>query len=1216
MFQTLEERKSPMKTDLFTDLDPLGTGKVKPYLDKKDFFQELKNPPKKVLKELISEPSKPDASYYFPADFENQKKEPPSTSTSTCEPSVIKNTSTNTSSDITEALPKEASKYSRIDPFEDMDPFEKTDPFLEDSFPKSIGFPSLVSAKASADILHERAASRHEKQASRTRTPEDRSSESPSKSNIFSSSIHGPLRVSLPPEKADTNTTISLSSLASRFRSSPSPTEEPKTLKRKHYQALKHSYDDKSDDQSNSPILEEVYMRGSPKPFNVNTYDKKISIGSPPPVRSEKVRPKVLTSLELLDPTPDPPPRPKTTLFAIKPPPLPPKKQNQPTFRPPARPPSLEENIHYDYLRQKAETSSKVDLPPENESSPKKKPSFASSEALKRQNSFENFSDFPKLPRPPQRKTSVDSSSKSQTVTTPTSVRATSPEKEPSVLNITLNQLDQSGFESLANTLGIPTENVCNLTLQELTKILAQKYLGSGEEKSDNFPTEIDVAFHADFDSNFSELASAASNSTGYDKYAVFKELIDEERSVPEPVNDCVPDDGAASEAPHLEENIKTIEEDEEDKYAALRHLSLTAQKSENLSEELDVSNEEDSSARADNISDIIKQTDESFTPLHSSEIVNESPVARLEPLDDIEEVATEEKATAEDGEWAEPREAAALDQSETDKYSAVQEKENALFGSTDNDNWANFEKEPMHSDVKPSENKSNDNENSPLSSDGKDDLKSKSTWLKNKSRDDFPWKDEDESCDDYSAKESYWSDESSHDGQSPVKENLHSYQRKAWNKHARPSKGPPGWGEEGHHWQRRWQDDTEDEYDDFRRRRRLPPTSFDRERKKDLEYEGRDRPFVWGWDDREADRFERGYGDRRKPLGEYRRRCDSDASDKEYVAIDRSYPDPPVGKAKQYYGHSREPMERHWSDSRESRSKYKRPTSHKRPSSASDAKRYEKIYSPIEHLPRSPDKRDSEDEDYTPRFRPSRKDLRYHSNIEHYGSYDRRVQATYQRRMQRGKRMKDGDMTGSLMSETRHFFPPETPKSTQSEDTPEPTKEIHFKFEDDFIPSPAEPSDVSCKKSASVSPSDRVRLREGDWGRRLPKKEVPPANDNNNEQFANFNDGFEVSPMLPKDKGKVEGGGGVIKKPSLKGRGHLGMLGRQDSTTSLRKSESINIFSRENDPFEDDDFFSSGNSGGDSKLGRFFAEKSKSNSNVSDPFAWKEMFGDCKFED
>lgn len=38
--------------DAFSDLDPLGTGKIRPYIDKKYFFQDLKNPPKKVLKDI------------------------------------------------------------------------------------------------------------------------------------------------------------------------------------------------------------------------------------------------------------------------------------------------------------------------------------------------------------------------------------------------------------------------------------------------------------------------------------------------------------------------------------------------------------------------------------------------------------------------------------------------------------------------------------------------------------------------------------------------------------------------------------------------------------------------------------------------------------------------------------------------------------------------------------------------------------------------------------------------------------------------------------------------------------------------------------------------------------------------------------------------------------------------------------------------------------
>ncbi|CAH1715674.1 unnamed protein product [Chironomus riparius] len=51
-------------TKTFDDnLDPLGTGKSKPYVDKKYFFQDLKNPPKKVLKDLSEHDSIFDAHF-------------------------------------------------------------------------------------------------------------------------------------------------------------------------------------------------------------------------------------------------------------------------------------------------------------------------------------------------------------------------------------------------------------------------------------------------------------------------------------------------------------------------------------------------------------------------------------------------------------------------------------------------------------------------------------------------------------------------------------------------------------------------------------------------------------------------------------------------------------------------------------------------------------------------------------------------------------------------------------------------------------------------------------------------------------------------------------------------------------------------------------------------------------------------------------------------
>lgn len=57
-FPTTFSAEAPVTSthvDLFTDLDPLGSGRSKPYVDKKDFFQDLKKPaPKRLLKQLTT----------------------------------------------------------------------------------------------------------------------------------------------------------------------------------------------------------------------------------------------------------------------------------------------------------------------------------------------------------------------------------------------------------------------------------------------------------------------------------------------------------------------------------------------------------------------------------------------------------------------------------------------------------------------------------------------------------------------------------------------------------------------------------------------------------------------------------------------------------------------------------------------------------------------------------------------------------------------------------------------------------------------------------------------------------------------------------------------------------------------------------------------------------------------------------------------------------
>ncbi|XP_017777632.1 PREDICTED: protein disabled isoform X2 [Nicrophorus vespilloides] len=108
--------------DVFTELDPLGTktmnpelgtGKIKPYVDKKHFFQELKNPPKKVLNDLVSD--KPQEASLFPATFD-------------------------------QSINKSTNSVSSGDPFGE-DPFGQTDPFAEADFNKQDVFDEFSDFK-------------------------------------------------------------------------------------------------------------------------------------------------------------------------------------------------------------------------------------------------------------------------------------------------------------------------------------------------------------------------------------------------------------------------------------------------------------------------------------------------------------------------------------------------------------------------------------------------------------------------------------------------------------------------------------------------------------------------------------------------------------------------------------------------------------------------------------------------------------------------------------------------------------------------------------------------------------------------------------------------------------------------------------------------------------------------------------------------------------
>ncbi|XP_045777603.1 protein disabled isoform X3 [Maniola jurtina] len=175
---------APACYDVFTELDPLGTGRSKPYVDKKLFFQELKNPPKKVLKDLV--PSHSLLSEIMPPEPKAEGYGPPTTLTSL---------SRHSGGSVAIAKPTQptfSSNFFTSDPFAETDPFDNTDPFSDtfkdDPFTSMQEFPKISSlrtedlkSKLSKELTHDR--------------PE-------TSVDTGKKVFNGPLQVTLPPEPA------------------------------------------------------------------------------------------------------------------------------------------------------------------------------------------------------------------------------------------------------------------------------------------------------------------------------------------------------------------------------------------------------------------------------------------------------------------------------------------------------------------------------------------------------------------------------------------------------------------------------------------------------------------------------------------------------------------------------------------------------------------------------------------------------------------------------------------------------------------------------------------------------------------------------------------------------------------------------------------------------------------------------------------------------
>ncbi|XP_031327904.1 protein disabled isoform X5 [Photinus pyralis] len=515
--------------DVFTELDPLGrsTGKIKPYIDKKDFFQELKNPPKKVLNDLVSE-KQPQDTKLFNANFEQLSTTPRLTTTS-------------------------ANGTLTSDPFAE-DPFDKTDPFADTEFSRQDPFESEnFGAVFNKEVK-----------------PVD-----------FTEQFKFP---------SYHNESISV--LNSKLSKSPNKVA-----------AL---------EKQMSLVI--GTMRGVQ--FNKqNTFDDNLS-GKILQIHENR-------SLDMSSESecaPEPPPRPAVNFVQIKPPPLPPKKQpGDLCIKPPPRPPYSEES-HYDYMdnyetgngsveskkfdkspplpapARKVKLNTEFSTPPQR---PKKQfnlqQGWSSEEDYLTPISYPNQAKEPEnntgpiLLPPPQRSIKkTQAAQENVTVASlleskPNIVAPTADQNAAPVegLDITLSQLTVSGLNEVAAKLNIAASQLSNMTLVQLTEYISNFLKNKAQDANNTAPSFSD--FKADF-SNFNNF-----NDEPHDKYAVFRELLEEE--IKQTKIDTEPEE-------HIEErkkeeklsnlDVNIINEGGDcktDRYAALREIADTEIK-ETLQEE------------------------------------------------------------------------------------------------------------------------------------------------------------------------------------------------------------------------------------------------------------------------------------------------------------------------------------------------------------------------------------------------------------------------------------------------------------------------------------------------------------------------------------------------------------------------------------------------------------------------------------------------------
>ncbi|XP_063239029.1 protein disabled [Bacillus rossius redtenbacheri] len=1341
--------------DVFMELDPLGTGRNKPYVDRKDFFQELKNPPKKVLKDLVTEAPNEATAPLFRANFDVK----PSASIQTYRgfPSEGVLASANqavSSSNLPVSTETMKPSKPEVEPFPTSNMF-KTDPFEDENFVSISSVATSVSASDPFDTDFADFTAFSSESPGQTVTEKFDTEQKTlilqqgPESVASKANFHGPLRVSLPPEKENvevpvaafpdlkiigiaspaTSSSVSLSRIRSRankFQKQMTTSDIIRLPSPKTHQMLADLTRQKSLDLCSAtssfrlassptppvtPLPVSLESLSPPhaesEPKIISSFQSKVaSFPESPDIDSSSIMP--ISRTDQKEIAPEPPPRPTTNIMPIKPPPLPPKRQQtNEAVKPPPRPPHVDEHSGYDYIDEyniSSELRGVEDINKMPQSIPvgtlqfddfdggisvPRRPKKESSAAP-----TEYVPSFPKLPQKITKfsplstekisfaaVTTIESFLQTSTSSTSCSTNETQHKKahQKASLDITLSQLTKTGLNDLAQTLGVSTDQLSKMTLQDFTNKLSkltafsQSVEDNGEEnkseiqniKREKYLTlresvDEEPVFKAEFEDHFdnvqgNEKFEDVFQNPSFDKYAVFRELIEQESKR----ESAEPTENNKTTLLELEENTEegiyvTLKESAEsgeydqDRYAALRQICANGDKV--ASEAISTSSDKEETQVDDTLHKIshIDDTD-SF----------ETNTAR-EPTSIIETTIEEEDITTIESENTNLPEKLSVTKKQDvsgDKITSPGTKYEHQIVQTDNTGiissdheikkisdetvvtseeetkspvigWAKFDMKPLRFE-RPRHETSNEEVVSPWSSDGKDLIKIPATWQeefsskpekchKYKQRT-SPWKEEDseefwEDVTQHPQHENGWSDgESFYDEMVQVKDRRPRRKKTSPWKDRKICRDVPSLeikkrGEEVQHWKGTWkrckersmdEEEDEEEYEYNRSRPRHRGLSWDEERRRrhgSAEYDGdgyeygpRQRPSPWraererrgswesgSWD--EEDRFsQREYADRwlrNDEEEEYRRRKYSGGSEGDYGHSEY------VGRRRHrnYRDRSREsPWEEEYGENdREESMRYRSRKRNwpVRPNSASETRRTAEKHSPDDQFAAA----ESQQNEGAGKPQTTRTPAQRQSPFED----DFTLPETYNTNT--AKRC-----ASSLSSDVSDYL-----KS--------PFEEAQFTGRIESVAEePACDSDFDPKNGKETDdvflPVDNAQ--EG----------LSVASKFRREDAAFQDNAMVRNRSLEKQAtGREDSSRGEKSTTHMKTR--LSLL-RADSSSSLRKSESVNIFVRETDPF-DDDFFSTNEA---SSLGADSRRRDRSKAN-SDATKWTKTFDFFDFEE